>query len=67
MSRQALLLARAKRDDLTILEFAVSTARARGHWQIVGTPTDIADALQERFEARGADGFNIMAPVLPTG
>ena len=67
MSRQALLLARAKRDNMTILELALSMAGARGHWQIVGTPTDIADALQERFEAGGADGFNIMAPVLPTG
>ena len=42
-------------------------AGARGHWQITGTPADIADALQERFENGAADGFNIMAPVLPGG
>jgi hypothetical protein len=42
-------------------------ASARGHWTIVGTPTQIADALQERFEAYGADGFNIMPPTLPGG
>jgi N-acetyl-S-(2-succino)cysteine monooxygenase len=34
---------------------------------IVGTPVQVADALQERFEAHGADGFNIMPPTLPGG
>jgi hypothetical protein len=33
----------------------------------VGTPTEIADTLEERFENYGADGFNIMAPIMPGG
>ncbi|WAJ28217.1 LLM class flavin-dependent oxidoreductase [Antarcticirhabdus aurantiaca] len=66
-SRQALVLDLARREDLTIRQLYLKVAGARGHWQVVGTPTDIADVLQERFEAYGADGFNIMAPLKPSG
>jgi hypothetical protein len=34
---------------------------------IVGTPRQIADALQDRFDASGAGGFNIMPLTLPGG
>ncbi len=67
VSRQKLLADRAQRDNLSILDLALSMAGARGHWQITGTPADIADALEERFEGGAADGFNIMAPILPGG
>ena len=67
VARQVLLVARARRDNLSILELALSMAGARGHRKVVGTPSEIVDALQERFEVGAADGFNIMAPVLPTG
>lgn len=66
-SRQDLLLRLARREGLTIRALYLRAASARGHWTIVGTPTQIADALQERFEAYGADGFNIMPPTLPGG
>ncbi len=66
-SRQALLLDLARRENLTIRQLYLCIAGARGHWQLVGTPAQIADALQERFEAYGADGFNIMPPTLPGG
>jgi alkanesulfonate monooxygenase SsuD/methylene tetrahydromethanopterin reductase-like flavin-dependent oxidoreductase (luciferase family) len=66
-SRQALLVDLARREHLTVRDLYLRVAGARGHWQIVGTPTQIADQLQERFENYGADGFNIMAPILPTG
>ncbi|HEX7867314.1 MAG TPA: nitrilotriacetate monooxygenase, partial [Variovorax sp.] len=42
-------------------------AGARGHWQLVGTPGQIVDQLEERFVHHGADGYNIMAPTLPGG
>lgn len=58
-------LARDRR--LTIRETYLAVAGARGHHQIVGTPADVADLLQEWFETRAADGFNIMPPILPTG
>ncbi|KOX58705.1 nitrilotriacetate monooxygenase [Streptomyces purpurogeneiscleroticus] len=66
-SRQDLFLRLARREGLTIRALYLRAASARGHWTIVGTPTQIADALQERFEAYGADGFNIMPPTLPGG
>ena len=33
----------------------------------IGTPTDIADAMQEWFEAADCDGFNITPATLPGG
>ncbi|RUP16464.1 MAG: LLM class flavin-dependent oxidoreductase [Methylobacterium sp.] len=66
-SRQDLFLRLARREGLTIRALYLRAASARGHWTIVGTPAQIADALQERFEAYGADGFNIMPPTLPGG
>ncbi len=66
-SRQALLLDLARRENLTIRQLYLRIAGARGHWQVVGTPVQIADVLEERFENYGADGFNIMAPLMPGG
>lgn len=66
-SRQALILTLARREGLTIRELYLRIAGARGHWTLVGSAGQIADALQERFEAYGADGFNIMPPALPGG
>jgi alkanesulfonate monooxygenase SsuD/methylene tetrahydromethanopterin reductase-like flavin-dependent oxidoreductase (luciferase family) len=40
-------------------------ASGRGHFLIVGTGADIASNMQLWFENRAADGFNVMAPVMP--
>jgi alpha-ketoglutarate-dependent taurine dioxygenase len=66
-SRQKLLIDLARRQNLTIRQLYLSIAGARGHWQIVGTPEQIVDQLEERFLKGGADGFNVMAPYLPGG
>jgi len=66
-SRQALVLDLARRENLTIRQLYLRIAGARGHWQVVGTAGEIADAMEERFQNFGADGFNIMAPVMPGG
>lgn len=66
-SRQRLLLDLARRDGLTIRQLYLRIAGARGHQQVVGTPTLIADQLQQWFEEGGADGFNIMSPWFPGG
>lgn len=65
-SRQHLLLDLARREKLTIRQLYLRIAGARGHWQLVGTPKQIADELEEYFVNFGADGFNIMPPS-PTG
>lgn len=66
-SRQELVLDLARREKLTIRQLYLRVAGARGHWQVVGTPSQIADVMEERFENYGADGFNIMAPIMPGG
>jgi FMN-dependent oxidoreductase (nitrilotriacetate monooxygenase family) len=66
-SRQRLLLDLARRENLSIRDLYLRIAGARGHQQVVGTPSRIADQLQQWFEEGGADGFNIMAPWFPGG
>ena len=66
-SRQQLLVDLARRENLSIRQLYLRVAGARGHWQLVGTAADIADQLEERFVEYGADGYNVMPPVLPSG
>ncbi|TWF58454.1 LLM class flavin-dependent oxidoreductase [Neorhizobium alkalisoli] len=66
-SRQQLIVDLGKREGLSIRELARHFAGARGHWQVVGTPVQIADAMEERFAGGAADGFNVMAPLFPSG
>ncbi len=66
-SRQQLLVNLARRENLTIRQLYQWIAGARGHWQIFGTPVQIADRLEEWFLNGAADGFNIMPPYLPGG
>jgi len=64
-SRQALVVEQSRRDGLSIRQLARHFAGARGHWRIVGTPVQIADELQARFEGGAADGFNVMPSWFP--
>ncbi|WP_353625977.1 hypothetical protein [Bacillus sp. JCM 19041] len=57
----------AKDENLTIRQLYQHVAGARGHREIKGTPSQIADQMQEWFENGAADGFNVMAPLLPSG
>jgi FMN-dependent oxidoreductase (nitrilotriacetate monooxygenase family) len=66
-SRQVLTIDLARRENLTIRQLYLRVAGARGHWQLVGTAAQIVDQLEERFVNHGADGFNVMPPVLPDG
>lgn len=66
-SRQRLVIDLARRENLTIRQLYQRVAGARGHWQVIGTPEQIVDQLEERFRKYGADGYNIMSPVLPGG
>jgi FMN-dependent oxidoreductase (nitrilotriacetate monooxygenase family) len=66
-SRLKLVSDLAERNRLTLRELYRSVATARGHRTVVGTPEQIADAMQLWFDNGAADGFNIMPPILPTG
>ena len=59
------LLAMARRQNMTLRDLYNIAAAARGHWVIWGTPTHIADTLQEWFEAGLADGFMIQPAYFP--
>lgn len=51
----------------TLREVYENIAGARGHREIVGTPAQIADQLEEWFVNGAADGFNIQPPTFPEG
>ncbi|WP_017901984.1 LLM class flavin-dependent oxidoreductase [Pseudomonas asplenii] len=66
-SRQRLLTELAGAENLTLAQLGRRIAGGRGHYSLVGTPTQIADELQTWFEQGAADGFNVLVPHLPGG
>jgi FMN-dependent oxidoreductase (nitrilotriacetate monooxygenase family) len=64
-SRVTVLVSIAKRDGLTLRQLLLRLASGRGHLLAVGTGGDIADVVQEWFQAGAADGFNVMCSVMP--
>jgi FMN-dependent oxidoreductase (nitrilotriacetate monooxygenase family) len=66
-SRAKLMLDLARRENLTIRRLYLAMSSGRGHRMVIGTPTQIADELEEWTEARAADGFNIIPSHLPAG
>jgi FMN-dependent oxidoreductase (nitrilotriacetate monooxygenase family) len=56
----------ARREGLTVRQLAQRLGGYAG-LAFVGTPTTIADQMQEWFETEGSDGFNVMFPFLPAG
>ena len=65
VSRAQMMVDIAHKHNFSIRQLYQWVATARGHWTIVGTPTQIADQLQLWFENGAADGFNVLPPVLP--
>ena len=65
--RQKVILDLARRENLTIRELYMRVAGQRAHRSVVGTPADIADALEDWFTAGAADGFNILPLTFPEG
>ena len=61
------LIAKAKREQLTLRDVCSLTAAARGHWVLAGSPETIADTLEHWFMNGAADGFNIMPPYFHEG
>jgi FMN-dependent oxidoreductase (nitrilotriacetate monooxygenase family) len=66
-SRQTLLLKLARRENYTLRQLADHVAGARGHLEIAGTPSSVADTLQAWLDAGAADGFMFMPALLPAG
>ncbi|WP_034261098.1 LLM class flavin-dependent oxidoreductase [Actinospica robiniae] len=66
-SRSDLILELAVRENLTVRQIISRLGGGRGHFEFVGTPEQVADAITVWFAGGAADGFNIMAPALPSG
>ena len=65
--RQKVVADMARRDNLTIRQLATKVAGARGHRIVCGSPSDIADSLEQWHRDGAADGFTIMPATLPDG
>jgi alkanesulfonate monooxygenase len=66
-SRAHLMLDLARRNNFTIRQLYLEVAAGRGHRQVIGTPTQIVDAMEEWVVQGAADGFNIIPASLPGG
>ncbi len=51
----------------TVRQLLGRLAAGGGHCTLVGTPEQIADQMEHWFFNEGADGFNLMPPLLPDG
>jgi FMN-dependent oxidoreductase (nitrilotriacetate monooxygenase family) len=65
-SRSDLIIELAVRENLTVREILSRLGGGRGHFTFIGTPEQAADTIISWFEGGAADGFNIMAPALPS-
>ncbi|MGW5050402.1 LLM class flavin-dependent oxidoreductase [Actinokineospora sp. NPDC004072] len=66
-SRFALVRDLVERERPTLRALLSRLGGGRGHQVVAGTPEQIADHIQRWFTDGAADGFNIMAPLLPSG
>jgi N-acetyl-S-(2-succino)cysteine monooxygenase len=57
----------ARRENLTIRQLYKRVYGQRGHRVVIGTPAEVADALELWFRGGAADGFNLMPLTFPRG
>ena len=55
----------SRENNLTLLQTAYRATAAKSHQLVVGTAGDVADAMQEWFDAGAVDGFNLLCPSMP--
>ncbi len=63
--RWAHFVSLAHRENLSIRELFLRFQAVQGHRIVVGTPSDIADQLEDWFVNEGADGFNLKPSLIP--
>jgi len=61
------LIALARSENLTIRDLVLRFNVSKGHIQVVGSVKTVADFIEKWFVEKGADGFNIVPPILPQG
>lgn len=57
----------ARRENLSIRQLVLRFRVSRGHLQAIGSVKTVADVIEQWFVERGADGFNVVPPYLPSG
>ena len=57
----------ARRENLSIRQLVLKFRVARGHLQAIGSVKTVADLMEQWFIEQGADGFNVVPPLLPQG
>ncbi len=55
----------AKQPGITLRDLYKHFAGARGHGLVIGSPADVVDHMQQWFEKKACDGFNMMPPLYP--
>ncbi|GAA3401910.1 LLM class flavin-dependent oxidoreductase [Paenibacillus hodogayensis] len=65
--RYQLVVDLAQRENLTIRQIIRRLAGARGHITFAGTPVQLADLIERWIDGYGADGFNLMPQLYPSG
>ncbi|MGO1182347.1 MAG: LLM class flavin-dependent oxidoreductase [Micrococcaceae bacterium] len=66
-SRQGIYQRKTVEQGLTLRELIFDRARSTGHQWVAGTASAIADRMQEWFQTRACDGFNLNSPYNPDG
>ncbi len=59
------LAALGRQEGMTIRKLYQIMAGASGHNVVVGTPTEVADLMEDWFTGQACDGFNIMPAYMP--
>ncbi len=65
-SHREAIIAVARRENLSILKTARHFAQG-SYLRLIGSPTTIADKMQEWLETDACDGFLVVPPYFPTG
>ncbi|WP_246079109.1 LLM class flavin-dependent oxidoreductase [Paenibacillus piri] len=66
-SRHEVVVDAARRDNMTIRQFVYRSAGGHGHVTFTGSVIQTADFIETWFKTGGADGFNLLPHVFPSG
>jgi alkanesulfonate monooxygenase len=66
-SRSDMIKAWSKDGAPTLRELCQKFASARGHFAIVGTPSEVVDVMEDWFTTGACDGFNFVPSYFPGG
>ncbi|MCA8889085.1 MAG: hypothetical protein KDA46_09660, partial [Parvularculaceae bacterium] len=61
------IIKQARDEDLSIRQTYQRVLPGRGHVLMKGSPRDVADIMQDWYESKACDGFNLVASHLPGG